>query len=228
MSLDLDRIPRWAPGPQARVDWSHPLAAGLLGVALANRIIYGYQGPVTGTGIAALAPTVFGNGRTVANAPNGLKVCDFPAQTDTSQFTLTYVGRFPTAAVPTLAGYRNGGGPGVTFTKLYRTEVQYYSNGNNRYTQAHGATGGTDAMVSLVKRGLVLEVWRNGGRVHASSAFTSGQLDQNAAVCYYTHGDEADNSPGAALVLSSLHDRALTGSEFAQLYADPFCFLTEA
>lgn len=30
MSLDLDRIPRWTPGPQARVNRSHPLAQGLV------------------------------------------------------------------------------------------------------------------------------------------------------------------------------------------------------
>lgn len=230
MSLDLDRIPRVAPGPQARVNWSHPLAAGLLGVGLADRIIHGYQGVVgAGALFGALSPTLFGRGRAGNNAagPNGAKLCDYPAQTDATEFTFTFVGA-PGAGTDPLVGYRTGGGPGITFAKIYGTNVQYYSNGNNRYTAAHGLASTTPGVLHLVKRGLVIETWLNGARVNASSAFTTGQLDQNAAVCYWMQGDEGDaNHTASRCVLVAMHNRALNGAEFAQLFADPFCFLTE-
>lgn len=226
----MERRQRWAPSAAARIDWSHPLAVGLLGLGLADRIIHGYVGtPGSGATFGAISGTPLGRGRAGTNAAGttNVKLCDFPAQTDTSQFTLTFVGA-PGAGTDVLIGYRNGGGPGLTFVKIFGTATEYYANGTERYAQNHGLASTVAGVIHLVKRGLVLETWRNGSRVHASSAFSTGELDQNAAVCYWLQGDEAGATMTATrYVMSAMHNRALDGNEFAMLAHDPFCILAE-
>lgn len=215
---------RWAPGPSARVDWSHPFAQGLIGLSLGQVILVGYtglaSGPLGGFGVTTFGPGPRGNN---AVSPNGTKLCDWPAQTDTSEFTLTFVGT-PGATSDPIVGYRNGGGPSTTFAKIYGSAVQYYSNGSEMLTVGHGLASTTSGVLHFIKRGLTLEVWRDGIRVNATS-FSAGQLNQNAAVCYWMQGDEGGGDATATTsVLSSMHSRALQPAEITD---DPFSMLME-
>lgn len=60
----IGRRTRWAPGPSAQIDWSHPLAAGLVSfVTLGNCVdhVTGHQPTVVGTDHGS---TIYGQGAT--------------------------------------------------------------------------------------------------------------------------------------------------------------------
>ena len=173
-------------GGIARVDPTHPLVRGLQAFAVGPHLVWGGNARVTGTA----APVVGRYGRAVVGDNLGISMGAFPAQTDSTSFTLMLVAATTTAEGG--IGYRNGGGPGTSFCKLTpgnasnaTPKINYMVNGASRSADATalGAQPGQHVVIA-VKNGLTLDLWVD-GRLGASNTWTTGQLTKNAATCYY-------------------------------------------
>ncbi len=209
----------WAPGPNAKVDWSHPLAAGLLGLAAGHRVHVGTTpGRIPFATSFRPSSSMWGPGWHVPADTPAIALCPFPAQDDTSCFTLAFAGQWISDNIPVI-GYRGGGSPGLSFIKLQNNNrISYRSNGNDRSIAAGSSSART---VVGVKNGLTLTLYVEGKQT-ATATYTTGQLSVNAATCYYG-GDEFGELKGSVALMSSV---PWTATQAAQFSIDPFCMLT--
>lgn len=206
----------------ASINTSSPISAGLAGVGIGPALVHPSRGVIAPAG--GFLATRYGKAALVDGAV-GLSIGAFPAQTDTTEFSLFLVAESPDALASIGIGYRNGGGPGTSFAKLMPSngaaaipKLDYYSN-----SVARSISGGTYAGANVlvgIKRGLTLELWVN-GKLESTVTYTTGQLTINTATCYY--GPDEIASHTVAMVTGAFWPtRALLPAEIAALYAKPF------
>lgn len=236
MSLDVDRIPRWAPGPQARVDWSHPLAQGLVFCTVDGYNDAAGRAPITAVNNPGhgLLPT--GPGRTfTAASTQYLSVPLTPQLTIVNQISIA------AWAIRTDAG--TGGEQLVAqdvngsrcFTVDFSgTAIRFYVAGggtaaNQVDTPAFTTASGVPfAVVATAINGGAMNLYINGSlgvtntgnatfNATPTNAWNIGRREFSGAEGYFT------GTIGPVMIFR----RALSIAEVGALYADPFCMLRE-
>ena len=246
MSLDLDRIPRWAPGPQARVNWSHPMTANLIfaWTAMGGDV----AGKFTRTDVPSPGtPAVTPWGPAIAPSGSG------------SFGRWSYAGGRGDGAVTLIVvahiGAGNAGGTlinmqtqSTAIAERWGTSIGI-AGGNNTFSA--GATPVTQLLRNndgwgnpgvAVPRGpchlgfagryatMTSTFYLNGGPGGTISDAVMSTIVGQGWHISLGNGWTTNNNTTAnvAVAVAFAWERALTGSEFAAHYADPFCFLTEA
>lgn len=209
------------------LDLTHPFASGIGGAGFGPASIYPFRGVIAASG--GFRDTRHGRG-VLCDGAVGISLCAFPAQTDTTNFTMMLVAESPDALANIGIGYRNGGGPGTSFAKLMPSngaaaipKLDYYNNGVARSISG-GSYSGSNVIFG-VKRGLNLDLYVN-GNLESTAAYTTGQLSANAATCYY--GPDETVTHTVALVFGAFWpNRNLAANEIASLSAKPLQMLKE-
>lgn len=238
MSLDLDRIPRRAPGPQARVNWLHPLAQGLVAVGCGRR-----QWSDRATRTTTAVPSVL---RTPIETPFGPGLGDRTADNDggydfttklpiPGRLTLAVVVRC-TAASPDGSGailWTNSDSQGVLLgvgaanaagPNLYALD-QFVAH--HTTSAAIAQTGWRHIAVTTVNGSGTMLLYRDALQV---SSQTGGHTTNAGLPSVIRIGSGA---PGAIRAFDgqisawAAWNRILSAGELAAHYQDPFCMLTE-
>lgn len=236
MSLGLDRIPRRAPGPQARVDWSHPLAQGLVAVGCGSR-----QWSDLATRTPTAAPTAL---RAPISTPFGPGLGDRTADNDGGYdftTTLPVPGRVTLAAVVRCTAASPDDSAAITWTnaddKGLMLGVGTDNNpGPNLYVLdrqvAHHTTSAVVAQtgwrhiaVTSVNGGGTMLLYLDALQVSSQA----GWHDANPALPSVIRigAEAATRAFDGEIGAWAAWNRILSAGELAAHYQDPFCMLTE-
>jgi hypothetical protein len=218
----IGRRPRFASGPQARVDWSHPIASGLRFCAPDGTSDIAHGIPVTAVNNPDHGFMPFGRGRTYV-----------PASTQYLSFPSTSV-QCPSQVSVLLWVKRTGGASEVPIAQDVNANRAFTLDtaGVARFYVAGGAgndivtgTVNVSGAVSLRPR-MIVGTATTGGSINI---YVDGVLDATAGPCTFNATQTADWNIGR---------RAFSGAEGyftgtigpvmiwrRALSADPFCFL---
>lgn len=230
----------WVPGPNAAVDWSHPLTFRL------SFLVWVAGGAFHGTRRA----TAMGSNRAVSSSGYGAAL---RAATDNSTgiasfgindalymptstgggFTAVVVGniRTPASGSRQFLCYESSsfnGGWGL-FVDTAGVGAFAVKTTNPVYVTLSGGSlgaGNAAAVTAMVHNAgnQTLEGWSN-GRLVASTAMALMVTSQNSTALR-VGADRVDaQSSQSDISMIAIWQRALTGAEHAQLAADPFCML---
>lgn len=232
---------RWAPGPDARVDWSHPLAAGLVLCCPEPGYDLAYGVPITPTNNPGHTSTPVGPGRTFTSGSSTYFAVPAAVQLQIGG----------SSAPCTVAAFHRrtadpGSGAGysivardVSGTRCYTLDlfnnvavadtIRFYINGGaaaiattpwpatNEWAHAVGTWNGSN----------VTEIWVNGVRgATTTAAATPGSSTSVGWRIGARQFVGAEDYLTGEIGPVHIWRRALSANEIAQLYADPFCMLT--
>jgi hypothetical protein len=234
--------PRWAPGPSAKINWSHPLSQGLIGCILPGQsyrdLVYGVQGTAAGTTNFAASP--FGQSARATTGATDTNHLDWNGPTadvvGATAGTFTLVVTFENLGT---AGNNNSllasrwgvgnqwliytsqiGGPGTV-----RCGVG--STGLNLLTGPTIVAGET-AVVTMVRDGINLALWKNGvlGASNASGDTGGFVSTSTSTLRMFNKTDDSGTSGTNVITALIVQKRALSANEIVSLHADPFQMLS--
>lgn len=223
--------PGFVPSPTAQVDWSHPLAQGLVFCTMpgaarrdlvsgvlasqAGTVVHGGSrwGP-TAQAVTGSTPTNwldFGTGGSLGGSTNG---------------SWTWVGRYVAAgaATPLIArwGSSNGFLTYVAGGTTYNAAV--VAGGVQTIATGPSAATGDEVVITCVKDGTSLRAWRN-GTPGAAATCNAGTIASGDSLRMFNKTSDAGTAGTSGCALALVHARALSEAEIQMLAADPFCFL---
>jgi hypothetical protein len=227
----IGRRPRFAPGPTTRVDWSHPVAQGLGFCTLDGTVDIAYGIPITQNNAPdhGLMPT--GRARSYVGAST--QYSSFPAapsvQSPTQVSIVVWMQR-TNGNVNVYVGQDINANRVFTFDGASAT--RFYVNGGGG---TDIVTGATNISGSVSPRPRMIAGTATSGA--SINVYVDGVLDGTASPCTFNATQTADWNIGRRAFSGAenyvtgtigpvmIWRRALTASEIALLYADPFCFL---
>jgi hypothetical protein len=234
--------PRFAPGANAHVDWSHPLAAGLefcvVPSAGINDLARGYVGTISGS--PTLSPGPLGvAGNLSSGTSDFYEYSGVPDAPFLGPMTMMWVGVMRTASAFRSLVHKhasNGGNAnplsyyvGNSASPMTITSSRAASNNRNFETAGCFATNTTNTVVVTHPSGTVTDaptfyvnglVFSGTGAGIGTGAVTGSQ----AAVRVGRRADGSTQTDGLVHACM-LWSRALSANEAAALTADPFCML---
>lgn len=244
----IGRRPRWAPGPTAQIDWSHPLAQGCVAYVLPAYAADLARQPVSVTGTfhgiySTPSPLGVGaSGFSAAFTYETVGVTAVPIVGDVSKSVITGVFHGVTA-VPGGTGapiYAERGSVGNPIANLLLSSTAgpgvlrlvWRDNGGTLINQDGTVTvcNGVAHVASWNRTSTTtFEMWVDGA---LDSSVTSGAMTTTFSEATLSHrigGDVGDNtaefSSGTIVAVILHRNRSLAPAEVAQLHSDPFCFL---
>lgn len=233
---------RWAPGPDALINWSHPLAHGLSDFYVwdgATFVCLVKGDRMTRQSGLASSTTALGRSGSSSGSANSGAYRQMTSSTiGTYPTTFTWVGQSLgapagngvalmaiTAQSPTLSAdvvpYLWGLDRAAT-----TGEVRMFDPSGASYTGFTTGTALTTGALSVVV-GVTdnndQRLYQNGVRTVSATAARSDPTITDPYLCISTYLDF--RTPAERSTVAMLHRRALTAGEAAALYADPFCML---
>lgn len=236
----IGRRPRFAPPPHARVDWSHPLAQGLLSCVIFPGgkpvdLAYPFLA-VSTTGSPTGGTGQFGDGLRCDNGAAEVGVsCTqgalqrAPLNANSITVAATPTGTTPSNA-PIFALVTTNGTTLVNAvaltsgTNLFRGIVTDNSGASTVATSAVGFTAGV--ATSVRESATAASLWFGGNRI-ATSAPAGAMSSSFTSSADIRVGRQlaSTRNPAATFNVAMFHGRVLSASEIALLHADPFQFL---
>ena len=222
------RRKRWAPGPSAKIDWSHPLSAGLAFLFVAGsankNLVDGGAPTNVGT-----SPTFTTIGPATTFASGGY--LDFGTNYATS-------GPFTVAAVVTIAGASTAAiitrqGPGSDpYDQNYFLGQNGGSNLSFGFKQAAGGYPYIVSPTLAVGTYFAVAVWDGtanllyvDGALVATRAATAPMASAMTFQLGAAEGSSRNFPFSGGISQALMTNRAWSASDAAQFYADPFCML---
>jgi hypothetical protein len=217
---------RWAPGPNARVDWSHPLGAGLgfawSAAAGAVDLVSGAP-PTVNASLGTKGSGVMG--ATVNHGPTGY--LQFKCAPWDDPISCLVVLRTTTASPGSYAGVIGDSTPG--------TRIRFGSNGANVPLGTIGSiadyTFSSLPTIGIGNYVVIYQLTSTAFECHLPGASqtlaASGMTANGGDVLVGTWANPAPpaESCNAPLTLVALWRRALSAADRSALFADPFCML---
>lgn len=238
----IGRRARWAPGPSAKIDWSHPLAQGLKACLLP--VPGGVVDLVTGTFVqgspnASHVATEAGLALQSTSANSGVRFRQSELGPVGQSFT--WVGR-RSGAGTNGAGllccsiYNGADGEGAPYLwglDVNGSNVNFVrSNGGSfpGYSSAIAASSPTSGVnvITATLGGDASRGYLNGALTVTDAASTAPALGAGGVSMSLTIGQYTNVSRTANAIsnLGLWHWRPLSLAEHQMIYADPFCMLT--
>lgn len=225
--LTIGRRARWAPGPKAKINWSHPLAPQF-GLMPHTRTLTGKRGTLeAGTGMT-FTPTAFGIGeQPISNTSRYSYVNPLTDNSNTISF-LVVIGADPTATdFGAFIFSRQGiAATGVSMDSVGRmTGVWQNIDVLQNNHSGPSVLGGGVFVVAFDPSGC--SIYANGAFNNRVS--TTIPATNFASCTQWQTGDSAISNRIAMQprVLLAIYNRTLTAPEVSQLTYDPFCFLED-
>lgn len=238
---------RWAPGPNAKIDWQHPYAHRLQGLWL-PQALNGFRSLVnsadqlssggSSTITAGVTPWGYGTGETSGStgARGWVNTSPSLALQPASGVTILWVGslRSAVAANRRLFGMEanSTNSPPYNAFGIYRastTTLGYAIDPGGSFTSV--ASGSIINAVeqfgfaALTYDGATLRGYWQGALVASTSASGSLSYSSPILVCGTNEAVGSSASADALMSMGAIWDRALSSSEIATLYSDPFQML---
>lgn len=232
----IGRRARWSPGPNARIDWSHPRAAGLVMCFI----------PSISTRLDLCGiPWTDDGGNTFGAGPNGREIQQLSPVTD-GGFSTTKLDTLPASVGSVALGYRKldstariSSGFGIKSTDdTNRLGAHFPYSDGTAYFDYGGAGGANRVSVGgltytgeqhwcLQSTTAALEIYQNGRRVAVGSGPATRTVAGATSLRLFggNNGTTAIDTDVAAMSYFYVYNRELSAHGVAELYADPFCFL---
>lgn len=245
----------WFPGqvkPQGvpRIDWTHPLAAGLAfygfdtGQGVIVDLVAGrLSNPVPGATLAKTGAQNFGTGLTWNASDGRFFNADAAIQNATAAANYTFACQFfstQAAAAGSSAaifGNSTGNGTGAQFNwSILQTasttniQAQVNSGGVGTIIGGSAATASANTLYSLagVVTGSNAAFYINAASVKTSTGLTVQDATANNVLVFSAAGNDAVRRPlntGCMTPYGAFWSRALSQAELLLLHTDPYCFL---
>ena len=231
--------PRFSPGPDAEVDWSHPLAQGLLAlhIPLVDQAIdLVGNANMTRSGSPSRGSGAFGEGQYGGGALAG---SEYTLPTDSrlrinAPYSIMWAGHHvstPTAAVPLygVVHNRTDASPYLCYALSVQPQLTLYQNRGGGLAQtvaASSATLGAHVYVGTNDLSGNVYVYDNGA-LAASNTIGGGSSISYGSTSLISFGVQPATSrqTNSTSNIGAVWNRMLSANEVAQLAADPFCML---
>lgn len=239
MSVEtLARRPRWAPGPGARIDWSHPLAKNLAvfmipcGGRLFDLVSRKFADDLSST--STVTPTIFGQGLTLtpASAARARIAGLDPFVSRASISTIAVMRRSVSGSGDIRFGiWADPGNPTLIKSVV---AVDHSTGSITTAFKDSSVSFGIPASPRTVAAGewaTVATTW-DGSTV---TAYANNAAPTTAALSGVTQagsgavgiGDQEASTFGGDFAVGALYQRVLSASDFNRFAADPFCFIID-
>lgn len=229
---ELGRRRRFAPPPHARIDWSHPLARGLMlcvvpGATLTD-IATGVVGTRTGT--TYQGSTAFGSGVggvTASTPTNYIDWGNCGDLTGRTSCTVTWAGQLVTAGASTVILSRWGtGGNQYLFYISGGTTINFaVQAGSTTIATGPSVASGEHSVFCGVRNGTTAIAYKNGVPGTAATPAATAFASTTATTRVFNKNDDSLTSGEAIMSFAAVHSRPLSAAEVTSFSTDPFQML---
>lgn len=225
----IGRRAQWAPGPNAKVDWSHPLAQGLTHCQLGSvELVTGRQVTITGNATIENGIKSPGTGSQSGSSIRGRVPAEYAATTPFSILCYATTGAYVDLASWWGIGTTNTPAAGFGAKRgflSYQNNIYFWGIIADVGTSVAFPTDGKPHLVGVVASSSeVFGVVDSNIGTGVTRPAALVDLDDGYVVALGHHS--AGNSPNGIFHIGFAFARQLDTREVAELYADPFCMLT--